>query len=97
MPREAELTLNEREFVLEALQEGLRVDGRGLHDYRNIDLQVGEEYGQTEVRLGKTRSATRKSIVEHTADSDAYIALQHASPAPSLPPSPTANSKASSP
>ena len=60
MPREAELTLNERDFVLEALREGLRVDGRGLHDYRAVDLQFGDEYGQTEVKLGKTRSAMRK-------------------------------------
>lgn len=67
MPREAELTLNEREFVLEALLEGLRVDGRSLHDYRNIDLQFGDEYGQTQVSLGKTRSAIHRQC--HIAQS----------------------------
>lgn len=57
MPREADVSLNERSFILQALQEGIRVDGRGFNVYRNIDLQFGDEYGQTEVRLGKTRYA----------------------------------------
>lgn len=55
MPREADISLNERVFLLQALQAGVRLDGRGLHDYRKIDLQFGDEYGHTEVKLGKTR------------------------------------------
>lgn len=61
MPREVDLTLNERSFFLAALQGGIRADGRGSNDYRNIDLQFGDEYGQTEVKLGKTRFVMDRS------------------------------------
>lgn len=56
MPREAEPSLNERSFIVEALREGLRLDGRALLDYRDMDLAFGAEYGQADLRLGKTRS-----------------------------------------
>ncbi len=55
MPREAEPSLNERAFILQALQEGIRVDGRPLDAYRNLELSFGEEYGVVDVTLGKTR------------------------------------------
>lgn len=55
MPREADISLNERSFILQALQEGIRVDGRAFNDYRKLNLEFGDEYGHTEVRLGKTR------------------------------------------
>ena len=55
MPREAEPSLNEREFVLKALSEELRMDGRAFDVYRDIELTFGDEYGVADVRLGKTR------------------------------------------
>ncbi|CAK7265390.1 3'-5'-exoribonuclease [Sporothrix epigloea] len=55
MPRDLEPSLNEKAFVGQALQEGLRLDGRGLEDYRPIVLSLGDEYGVADVRLGKTR------------------------------------------
>lgn len=56
MPREAELSLNEQEFILEALREDLRVDGRALDAFRNLELTFPEnETGVADVRLGKTR------------------------------------------
>ena len=55
MPREAEPSLNEREFVLQALLENVRVDGRSLEDFRDIKLTFGDEYGVVDVKLGKTR------------------------------------------
>ncbi len=55
MPREAEPSLNEKNFLLEALQENLRLDGRGFTDYRPLELGFGDEHGVAEVRLGKTR------------------------------------------
>lgn len=55
MPREAAPSLNERAFILEALQEDARVDGRDLNAYRDIQISFGEEYGVADVRLGETR------------------------------------------
>jgi len=57
MPREVEPSLNEREFIKQALKENVRVDGRAFDAYRNLDLTFGEEYGVADVRLGKTRWA----------------------------------------
>lgn len=55
MPREADLSLNERAFTLQALREGIRLDGRPFDAYRELDITFGEEYGVADVRLGKTR------------------------------------------
>lgn len=55
MPREAEPSLNERVFVLEALSENVRLDGRKFDQYRPIELTFGDEYGVADVKLGKTR------------------------------------------
>ena len=55
MPKEAEPSLNEREFVVKALQEGLRIDGRAFDEFRNLDLRFGDQYGVADVTLGKTR------------------------------------------
>lgn len=55
MPREAQPSLNERDFILEALQQNVRVDGRALSAYRDIQITFGEEYGVAHVQLGKTR------------------------------------------
>lgn len=54
MPREVEPSLNEKQFILQALQENLRVDGRPFDQFRGLDLTFGEEYGVTNVKLGKT-------------------------------------------
>ncbi|KAL8737860.1 MAG: hypothetical protein Q9181_001302 [Wetmoreana brouardii] len=61
MPREAEPSKNEREFILAALQENIRLDGRALDAYRNIDLSFGDEHGVADVQLGKTRVLARIS------------------------------------
>ncbi|KXT16644.1 hypothetical protein AC579_8048 [Pseudocercospora musae] len=55
MPREADPSNNEREFLLSALRENIRLDGRAFDQFRNIDLAFGEEYGTADVRIGKTR------------------------------------------
>jgi exosome complex component RRP45 len=57
MPREAEISVNEREFILKALQEKIRRDGRDLHAFRPLQLTFGDEYGVADVQLGKTRCA----------------------------------------
>ena len=55
MPREAEPSINERAFVLQALEENIRLDGRALDAFRDIDISFGDDYGVADVQLGKTR------------------------------------------
>lgn len=55
MPREAELSLNERAFILQALQENIRLDDRSFHACRPLKITFGEDYGTADVQLGKTR------------------------------------------
>ncbi len=55
MPREIDPSLNERAFVLQALQQNIRLDERAFDAFRDIELSFGEEYGIADVRLGKTR------------------------------------------
>ena len=55
MPQEAKPSLNERAFILEALREDIRLDGRRLDAFRSIEISFGEDHGLAEVKLGKTR------------------------------------------
>lgn len=55
MPKEAEPSSNERAFILQALQEDIRLDGRSLDAYRHLNISFGEEHGVADVQLGKTR------------------------------------------
>lgn len=55
MPREAEISINERDFIQQALQEQIRLDGRAFDAFRKVELNFGEEYGVADVQLGKTR------------------------------------------
>jgi exosome complex component RRP45 len=61
MPREAEISTNEREFLLSALKENIRLDGRAFDQFRPIDLAFGDEYGVADVRIGKTRVLVKVS------------------------------------
>ncbi|KAG8856580.1 hypothetical protein FRB96_006340 [Tulasnella sp. 330] len=55
MPRELEPSISQKEFVLGALKQGLRTDGRLLLQGRDVQLMFGEELGSVECRFGKTR------------------------------------------
>ncbi|KUJ07114.1 exosome complex endonuclease 2/ribosomal RNA processing protein-like protein [Mollisia scopiformis] len=59
MPKEVEPSLNERQFFAKALQEDVRLDGRSLDQFRALELDFGDEYGVSDVRLGKTRILTK--------------------------------------
>lgn len=61
MPREVEPSNNAKAFVLEALRENLRIDGRALDAFRPIDLAFGSEYGLATVRMGKTSAVVKIS------------------------------------
>ncbi|KAI1430868.1 ribosomal protein S5 domain 2-type protein [Xylaria sp. CBS 124048] len=70
MPREAEPSVNERAFVLQALQENLRVDGRSFDQFRKLDLKFGDQYGVSDVSLGKTRVIAKVSAEVTTPYTD---------------------------
>ncbi|KAF7533476.1 hypothetical protein G7054_g7037 [Neopestalotiopsis clavispora] len=61
MPREAEPSLNEKAFLVQALQEGHRLDGRGFEQFRKLELAFGDQYGVADVTLGKTRVLAKVS------------------------------------
>ncbi|KAI5779705.1 ribosomal protein S5 domain 2-type protein [Geopyxis carbonaria] len=61
MPKELEPSTNERTFILEALNNDIRLDGRDFNDFRPLELSFGDEYGLADVRLGKTRVIARVS------------------------------------
>ncbi|KAF2015500.1 exoribonuclease [Aaosphaeria arxii CBS 175.79] len=62
MPREAEISVNERAFILQALQEDIRLDGRAFDAFRPLELSFGDEYGVADVQFGKTRVIARISV-----------------------------------
>ena len=55
MPRELEQPTSNRTFVLSALRERIRLDGRDFLKGRDHELIFGEDLGVVECRLGKTR------------------------------------------
>ncbi|KIX03785.1 uncharacterized protein Z518_07338 [Rhinocladiella mackenziei CBS 650.93] len=55
MPREVDISNIERNFILDALEQDVRVDGRHLDEFRTLDLDFGDEYGTVTLCLGKTR------------------------------------------
>jgi exosome complex component RRP45 len=55
MPRDAELSTNEREFTLQVLRNGMRLDGRARDAFRPLELTFGDDYGAVDLRLGKTQ------------------------------------------
>lgn len=61
MPKDLEPSISERTFVLDALKEGIRIDGRDADAYRALNIDFSTEYGLVEVRLGRTRIMTRIS------------------------------------
>jgi exosome complex component RRP45 len=60
MPREADLSNIERTFILEALAQNVRLDGRALDQFRNLDITFEDDYGACAVRLGKTKYVYRQ-------------------------------------
>uniref|UniRef100_A0A2K6KNA9 Exosome complex component RRP45 n=2 Tax=Rhinopithecus TaxID=542827 RepID=A0A2K6KNA9_RHIBE len=53
--KETPLSNCERRFLLRAIEEKKRLDGRQTYDYRNIRISFGTDYGCCMVELGKTR------------------------------------------
>ncbi|OAD81394.1 hypothetical protein PHYBLDRAFT_25590 [Phycomyces blakesleeanus NRRL 1555(-)] len=59
MVKEIDPSINESQFLLSALKDGRRVDGRGVYDMRSIELTFGQDFGYVQVQLGKTRIAAK--------------------------------------
>uniref|UniRef100_A0A8C0ZPU5 Exosome complex component RRP45-like protein n=1 Tax=Castor canadensis TaxID=51338 RepID=A0A8C0ZPU5_CASCN len=53
--KETPLSNCERRFLLRAIEEKKRLDGRQTYDYRNVRISFGTDYGCCIVELGKTR------------------------------------------
>lgn len=47
--KDTPLSRNERDFVRDALLAGVRVDGRGMFDYRKVAVSFGLAKGHVEV------------------------------------------------
>jgi exosome complex component RRP45 len=64
------VSTNERDFVLQALANNLRADGRRAFDFRSMKLTFGSRPGHLEVELGQTRVfvALSAEIVDPQAD-----------------------------
>jgi exosome complex component RRP45 len=58
MSKEAQLSVAERDFILEALRDNVRLDGRGTDEFRPLNLSFGDEYGHVKLQVGKTRLVT---------------------------------------
>ncbi|GAB2229243.1 hypothetical protein Droror1_Dr00023381 [Drosera rotundifolia] len=48
------MTVNEKQFIETSLLSEFRLDGRGLYDYRNLNIKFGKDDGSCEVQLGLT-------------------------------------------
>ena len=69
---------SEREFIVRALEKGVRVDGRRLLQARALSVAFGSDLGSVEVALGETRvlAAVTAELVEPYPDRAAEGALQ---------------------
>eukprot|EP00971_Amphidinium_carterae_P074446 1471248-Amphidinium_carterae.1 len=48
---------SELDFCVDAIRaEGVRVDGRAMHEYRRLGIRFGAAYGEVEVNFGATRA-----------------------------------------
>ena len=51
-------SIAEKEFVVEALKQGLRLDGRAALEMRQPTLTFGQDLGWVDCSLGKTRQGS---------------------------------------
>lgn len=62
MVKGKDISVNERDFVVGLLEEeGVRLDGRGVEEFRKVEIEFGTSLGHVEVRMGKTKVVVRIS------------------------------------
>lgn len=71
MPREIEPSSNEKQFILQALQENLRLDGRAFDQFRDLEISFADDYGVVNVALGNTKCAI--FTLFHRTNADIYV------------------------
>lgn len=49
------LSTNEVNFILDAIKQNIRIDGRSTYDYRKLNITFGKQNGQALVHLGSTK------------------------------------------
>jgi len=66
--RETSISTCEKSFLLEALWEGKRIDGRGTLENRDLEIVYGLDWGSVQVNLGKILALAQVScqVVEPT-------------------------------
>ncbi|CAG5880792.1 unnamed protein product [Menidia menidia] len=62
--RDTPLSNCERDFLLKAIEEKKRIDGRQTYDYRRLKIRFGTDYGCCFVDLGQTRKSPGKTGAE---------------------------------
>ncbi|EPS29421.1 hypothetical protein PDE_04370 [Penicillium oxalicum 114-2] len=61
MSKEAPLSIAEHDFILEALRQDARLDGRTANQFRPLKISFGDEYGHVNLELGNTSIIARIS------------------------------------
>ncbi|GAV56143.1 hypothetical protein ZYGR_0BA00490 [Zygosaccharomyces rouxii] len=61
MAKDIECSTSENKFILDALRQNLRLDGRSFDQFRDVDIKFGKEYGDVTVTMGKTKIHCRIS------------------------------------
>lgn len=55
MAKDIEVSTSESKFILEALKQNYRLDGRSFDQFRDVKITFGEELGDVLVELGNTK------------------------------------------
>lgn len=61
MAKGIEISTSESKFILEALKQKQRLDGRTFDQFRDVDIKLGEAFGDVTVTMGKTKVHCRVS------------------------------------
>lgn len=61
MAKDIEISTSEAKFILEALKQNNRLDGRSFDQFRDVEISFGKEYGDVTVKMGNTRVHCRIS------------------------------------
>ncbi|AQZ17571.1 RRP45 (YDR280W) [Zygosaccharomyces parabailii] len=61
MAKDIELSNSENKFILEALRQNFRLDGRSFDQFRDLNISFGKEYGDVTITMGKTKVHCRIS------------------------------------
>lgn len=61
MAKDIEISTSESKFILEALRQTQRLDGRLFDQFRDVEIVFGKEYGDATVTMGRTKVQCRVS------------------------------------